>query len=157
MVFSRWAALMTEPISLVFRASLEPGVYRDVEIADTSSLYDLAEAIVGSFNFDFDHPFGFYDKLTGNIHASRVRYEVFADIGESEPGSIGVERTRATEAFPSDGAKMRFLFDYGDEWLFLVELIRRAPTEPGVNLPRVLAATGEAPEQYPAFDDDPEA
>jgi hypothetical protein len=49
---------------------------------------------------------------------------------------------------------MRFLFDYGDEWVFLVELVARKPKEPKVRLPRLLLASGEAPAQYPDPEDE---
>lgn len=113
--------------TLIFRASLEKNVYRAFEIADTSSLYVLAQAILRSFDFDFDHAIGFYSKLKGNIYNSPVRYELFVDMGEGESEARSVKRTRAAEAFPSVGTKMRFLFDYGDEWEFLIELIKRKP------------------------------
>lgn len=113
--------------TLIFRASLEKNVYRAFEIADTSSLYVLAQAILRSFDFDFDHAIGFYSKLKGNIYDSPVRYELFVDMGEGESEARSVKRTRAAEAFPSVGTKMRFLFDYGDEWEFLIELIKRKP------------------------------
>ena len=70
-------------------------------------------------------------------------------MGESEGKARNVKRTRVTEAFPSVGTKMRFLFDYGDEWEFLIELIKRKPKEPKVKLPRLLISAGEAPIQYP--------
>lgn len=57
--------------TLTFRVSLEPKVYRDIEIAASATLYKLAEAIVSAFDFDFDHAFGFYDKLTGSITTRR--------------------------------------------------------------------------------------
>jgi len=41
------------------------------------------------------------------------------------------------------------LFDYGDEWEFLIELLERKPKELKVKLPRLLVSAGEAPEQYP--------
>ena len=145
---------MTEPETLVFRASLTPKIYRAFEIAGTSSLYALAQAIVRSFDFDFDHAFGFYSKLKGNIYDSPVRYELFVDIGESEGDARSVKRTRVIEAFSSVGAKMRFLFDYGDEWVFLVELVSRKPKESKVKLPRLLISAGEAPVQYPDPEDD---
>ena len=131
--------------TLIFRASLEKDVYRAFEIADTSSLYVLAQSIVRSFDFDFDHAFGFYSKLKGNIYDSPLRYELFVDMGEGEARSV--KRTRVVEAFPSVGTKMRFLFDYGDEWEFLVELVKRKPKEPKVKLPRLLMSAGEAPMQ----------
>jgi hypothetical protein len=140
--------------TLVFRASLRPKIYRDIEIAGTSSLYALAQAIVRSFDFDFDHAFGFYSKLKGNIYDSTVRYELFVDIGEGEGDARSVKRTRVIKAFPSVGTKMRFLFDYGDGWEFLVELVKQKPKEPQVKLPRLLISAGKAPAQYPDPEDE---
>jgi hypothetical protein len=49
---------------------------------------------------------------------------------------------------------MRFLFDYGDKWVFLVELVGRKPKEPKVGLPRLLLAADKAPAQYPDPEDE---
>jgi hypothetical protein len=141
--------------ALVFRAALEPKIYRDIEVPSDVTLYRLAEAIVTSFDFDFDHAFGFYSKLTGSFLKSPRQYELFADMGEADAGAIGVKRTRAAEAFARLGSKMLFLFDYGDEWLFKVELIERKPSMSKVR-PRLVASVGRAPEQYPTFDEDDE-
>ena len=140
---------MADAETLIFRAALSPRVHRSFEIADTSSLYALAQAIVRSFDFDFDHAFGFYSRLKGNIYDSPIRYELFVDMGESESEARSVKRTRVVEAFPSVGSKMRFPFDYGDDWEFLVELVKRKPKEPRVKLPRLLISAGKAPAQYP--------
>jgi hypothetical protein len=140
--------------TLIFRASLAPNVYRDFEVAGTCTLYGLAQTITAVFDFDFDHAFGFYSKLKGNIFTSSVRYELFVDIGESAEGSLSVKRTLAADAFPSPGSKMRFLFDYGDEWVFLIQLVERKPAEARVKLPRLLISAGKAPEQYPAYDEE---
>ena len=140
--------------TLVFRASLKPKIYRDFEVADTCTLYALARMINDAFDFAFDHAFGFYSNLQGNIFASPIRYELFADIGEGTPGGLGVEKTRAADAFPFAGSQMRFLFDYGDEWVFLIRLIERKPKEPGVRLPRLLKSAGTAPAQYSYNDED---
>lgn len=145
---------MADSETLIFRASLSPDVYRDFEIADTSSLYALAQAIVRSFDFDFDHAFGFYSKLKGNIYQSPVRYELFVDMGEGEGEARSVKRTRVVEAFPSVRTKMRFLFDYGDGWEFLVEFVKQKPKEPKVKLPRLLISAGQAPAQYPDPEDE---
>ena len=103
---------MAEAQTHVFRVSLSPKVYRDFEILSAKNLYDLAGEIVRVFGFDFDHAFGFYSKLTGDVFGSPVKYELFADMGESEAHSV--KRTRIVEAFPTVGAKMTSLFDYGD-------------------------------------------
>ena len=52
------------------------------------------------------------------------------------------------------GAKMTFLFDYGDNWQFRIEAIGQNRKEPGGKYPRLLKTIGEAPEQYPDPDDE---
>ena len=143
---------MAEAQTHVFRASLSPKVYRDFEILSAKNLYDLGSAIVRVFGFDFDHGFGFYSKLSGRIFDSPVKYELFADMGESEARSV--EQTQIVEAFPTVGAKMTFLYDYGDNWQFRTEVIGQNRKEPAVRYPRLLKAIGEAPEQYPGTDDE---
>src|SRR6266446_3500861 len=142
---------MAEASTQVFRVSLNPKLYRDIEISSGKKLYDLAAAIVAAFGFDFDHAFGFYGRLEGNILRSPVKYELFADMDdigeESDAGSV--KRTRIPEAFPEIGHKMTFLFDYGDNWEFKVELIGENTKERGAKYPRVVKKVGTAPEQYP--------
>jgi hypothetical protein len=143
----------------VFRASLDSKTYRDFEMLSAKSLYQLADAIVGMFGFDFDHPFGFYSKLKGNFYDSPVRYELFFDIGEPNdppglPASRSVEKTRIADAFPEVGDKMRFMFDYGDERHFQLEVIGRGRKEAKVRYPRLVKSVGKAPEQYPRPDEE---
>jgi hypothetical protein len=122
----REGSRMAEAQTHVFRVSLSPKVYRDFEILSAKNLYDLASEIVRVFGFDFDHAVGFYSKLTGDV----------------------------VEAFPTVGAKMTFLFDYGDNWQFRIEAIGQNRKEPGGKYPRLLKTIGEAPEQYPDPDDE---
>jgi hypothetical protein len=48
---------------------------------------------------------------------------------------------------------MTFLFDYGDEWLFRVEVIGLGEKVAKARYPKVLAKAGAAPEQYPDPDE----
>jgi hypothetical protein len=146
---------MAETATCIFRASLEPKLYRDIELPGDRTLYDLAEAILRAYGFNFDHAFGFFPKLTGNIFEAKPRYELFADMGESD-GSLSVKRTTVVQAFPKAGRKMTFLFDYGDEWLFRVELVGMGQKVPRARYPKILASVGQAPEQYPDMEDDEE-
>jgi hypothetical protein len=138
----------------VLRASLKPKLYRDVEIDSAASLAALAEAVAGAFEFDFDHAYGFYSKLTGRYHESPEKYELFADNGEADPGVGSVEKTPVSKAFRKAGKKMLFLFDYGDGWRFTVELIKLGEKKAGTRYPRLVGTSGDAPEQYPDMDDD---
>lgn len=150
---------MAQNGTLILRAALfgRLSIYRDIEIEASKSLYKFAEAIVSAFGFDFDHAFGFYSGLTlAAMRRANPRYELFADMGEADPGVRGVKKTPVSTAFPSIGHTMVFLFDYGDEWLFRITLRGAGQKIAKVRYPHVVAGRGEAPAQYPNPDDDME-
>lgn len=62
-------------------------------------------------------------------------------------------------AYPGKTGKKEFLFlfDYGDEWEFGVKLLdAKGKLSPNAEYPRLTAARGESPLQYPPWDDDEE-
>jgi hypothetical protein len=120
--------------------------YRVLAIPEGLTLYRLAEAIVDSFDFWFDHCFGFYDNINKRLD-SKEGYELFADIGE-ESEFKGVEKTRVNKVFDKIGKKMLFLFDYGDNWEFIVELVGVESPKEGERYPFVAEFFGAAPPQY---------
>ena len=146
---------MADTSTRTFRASLRGRLYRDIELPSSGSLEDLAAAIVGAFGFDLDHAFGFYSSLGHRYHDAEERYELFADLGQADEGVRSVRRTKLSTAFPEPGKQMLFLFDYGDEWRFKVELIGLGRKEKAV-YPRVVKRVGEAPRQYPDLEEDEE-
>ncbi len=149
-------------ITHTIRAKLmfQKKTYRDIEIGGEMSLYRLAEAIVGSFDFDFDHAFGFYDNLGEDFYDSPIRYELFADMGEDwddgdgRPKAKSVKKTSVGQAFTEPKQKIQFVFDYGDEWCFELEVRGIGERARALKHPRVISAKGEAPEQYPPEDDE---
>lgn len=145
---------MTESTTLILRASLGSRLYRDIEMSSSSTLAELAEAIVAAFGFDMDHAYGFYSKLTGKLFDSPRRFELFADLEGS--GSRSVKRTRVITAFQKVGSAMTFLYDYGDEWRFRVEVVAtgQAQPGPGAGYPRIVSKLGKAPPQYPDIEDE---
>ena len=136
----------------------EPSVYREIEVDSGRSLYRLAEAIVRAFDFDFDHAFGFYSGRTERtLMTAQPKYELFADMSKNALGetsdAFSVKETRIADAFPRVDHAMTFLFDYGDEWLFRVEVIGLGEKVAKVRYPKVLKKAGTAPEQYPDPDE----
>jgi len=128
--------------------------YRILAIPEGFTLYDLAEAIVDSFDFDFDHAFGFYNNIK-RWTESTEGYELFADIGkESEFKSV--KRTKISEVFDKIKKKMLFLFDYGDEWHFIVELKGVESSEETAKYPLIVKSVGKSPPQYGEIDDEEE-
>ena len=121
--------------------------YRIIGVPVNLSLYKLASVITESFNFYFDHAFGFYDNPK-NIYKSSEGYELFFDVGE-ETQFGSVKKNKISQVFDSPGKKMCFLFDYGDEWKFIVELINDEPVNNIKKYPKLIEKKGKAPEQYP--------
>lgn len=125
----------------------KPSAYRIVAIDKKSSLYTFAQAILKNFNFEFDHSFGFYDN-TDDWFDSKDLYELFvdndADCGE---GAQSVKINTIATAF-AIRKNMLFLFDYGDEWKFLVELLEKKDPESGSQYPKLIESKGKAPKQY---------
>ena len=138
----------------------DPKVVREIEIPSDRKLVDLAQGIVHAFGFDFDHAFGFYSALKGEVMRSQPKYELFADMDDADVGERteagSVKRTRTDAAFPVVGHKMLFLFDYGDDWRFVVKVIGRGEKDPKARYPKMLKKIGEAPPQYRWDEEDEE-
>ncbi len=135
------------------RVSLKPHVYRDIDIESDQSLFELAHVITKAFGFDFEHAFGFFNRLTGRVFSSPVRYELFAD-EEAGGKARSVQQATIAQAFPRMNSKMLFVYDYGDEWRFRVDVREISKLSPDGAVPRVTAELGKAPDQYPAAIDD---
>ena len=139
-----------------FDENIKEKPYREIAAFSSQSLSTLARAIVTAFGFDFDHCYGFYDNLK-DPYKSKEIFELFTDIPEDPtPGALGVTHEKITKAFNRIGKKMLFLFDYGDNWHFIVELIDIIPIEKVTKYPRILKKVGQAPEQYPPMEEDEE-
>jgi len=127
-------------------------IYRDIEISEDDTLYDLASAILDSFNFDMDHLFGFGNKPS--YYDSDIQYDLKTgddfEIFLFGEGGGDVKKTKIwdIEFFREPKDKMSFLFDFGDDWEFEIEL---REFEKGVwnkKYPMVLKVNGESPSQY---------
>jgi Plasmid pRiA4b ORF-3-like protein len=126
-------------------------VWREVELRADQTLADLGELIPEAFGFDDDHLWSFF--LSGKPwdRASEYARAPDPDLFTSARAR-GADRLRVGDA-PA-GREFLFLFDYGDEWHFGVRLARTGEVQPGARYPRVVAAEGEAPPQYPQLEDD---
>lgn len=145
----------------IFKTKLlsDKEITREIEITEGVSLYKLAEAVIGAYDFDFDHAFGFYSSMKDHYFKSERMYELFADLEEDgiEPTSAGsVKKTKIGEVWKKIGDKMTMLFDYGDGWRFMVELKDFGEKQPKIKYPRLLYSKGIAPDQYPDYEEEDE-
>jgi Plasmid pRiA4b ORF-3-like protein len=140
--------------TITLRVSLEPKIFRDIEISGEASLYKLAQVITKAFGFDFDHMFGFYDNLK-KPHKSNTIFELFTDMGEpSDENARGVKKSKVADAFDKHGAALAFLFDYGDEWIFKVKRTGSSESGAAKSHWKLIKSEGEAPEQYPDYEEE---
>lgn len=71
-----------------------------------------------------------------------------------EPEALGVREVTVAEAFDRVGEKLLYLFDYGDEWRFVVKFMRAEEAQSDGDYPRLVESVGEAPEQYPELEEE---
>jgi len=119
------------------------------------SLYDLAEFLIKTLGFQFDHSFEFCDNLK-HPYKSQERYTLFADIGEeADENDLGVRNTLVADVF-TPKKTMMFHFDYGDDWFFLIRCNAIKEVTAKRRSRKVISTTGQPPDQYPAWEEEDE-
>ena len=83
-------------------------------------------------------------------------FDASLDLGMAEPGAAAT--TTLDSLALKKGQKFLYLFDYGDEWRFAVKVHAINPAAPeDRDYPVLVEAMGEAPSQYPGWDEEDEA
>jgi hypothetical protein len=102
--------------------------------------------------------------LNGKVWDTATEYAISPDVDIFTGQSTHDANTTLIRDVPYPGktGKKEFLFvyDFGDEWHFGVKLLRQTPTvEEKARFPRLIAAQGDSPEEYPysEFMDDKDA
>lgn len=149
--FPEWRETLTLPdIAMrdslyIFKVSLGK-VWRRIAIPGEMTLEALSGAILNAFDFDNNHL---------HIFRYRDRFGLFEEVKhpytEESPSTAEV---RIGELPLRPGAMLEYLFDFGDNWLFEVRLEKLEPVNPNIRKPMTIDGRGQAPPQYPNFDDD---
>jgi hypothetical protein len=118
-----------------------PKVWRRVEMTDQHTLEELHLMIQKVFDFDNDHLYSFFPD--GDFR-SKIAYH-------DSRGGMGLSAEEVTigEIFLKEHQTLAYLFDYGDEWMFYVELEKIEEGKASLSTPRLLESKGKSPEQYP--------
>ncbi|HZK54397.1 MAG TPA: plasmid pRiA4b ORF-3 family protein [Desulfosporosinus sp.] len=123
----------------LFKVSLSRGKWRRIEMAGKHNLHQLHIAIQEAFEFDDDHLYSFF---MDNKKWSYDRYESPSDEGPHSD-EVAIEELGL---YP--GKTLLYLFDFGDEWEFKVEVEEINSHKPLPLIPQIVGRRGEAPEQY---------
>ena len=149
--FPEWRETLTLPDTAmrdslhVFKVSLGR-VWRRIALPGEMTLEALSEAILDAFDFDNDHL---------HLFRYRNRFGIFEEIKhpytEESPSTAEV---KVGELPLRPGSVLEYLFDFGDNWLFEVRLEKLEPVNPKIRKVTVIDGRGQAPPQYPNFDDE---
>ncbi len=117
------------------------GVWRDIEIAAEQTLEDLHLAMQEAYRWDDDHLYSFY--LNGQ--AWDPRSEIGSPWSES-PRHTHQVTLRTLNLKPK--RKILYLFDYGDNHEFDVEVLAVNEQAATGTFPKIVGRKGRAPRQY---------
>jgi hypothetical protein len=129
----------------VFKVSLWRGLWRRIAVPGQLTMDTLATTIINAFEFTHDHLYRFSYRNSFGVekHITHPYLEEEPLTSEVLVGQVPL-RT---------GQLMTYLYDFGDWWEFDVTLERVDPPDPAMKEPAILEARGEAPEQYPSWDE----
>ncbi len=135
--------------SYVISVSLGTGCYRHIQIGASATLFRLHQAILSAFEFEDDHEHAFF--LDNHVWSP---YDAYYST-QMEPGNRLTKKYTLKKLNLTKGQKFKYVFDFGDEWVFQCRVLRQL--EENTDVPGVIRSVGEAPEQYPDWEEDEEA
>ncbi len=129
----------------IFKASLPGRIWRRIVVPAQYSLEFLGSAILNAFDFDNDHlhRFIYRDRIGGKTVVNHPYMRELPFTSDIRVGDVPLPV----------GASMLFHFDFGDDWHFEITL-ERIDSDTSVNKSTILDSHGDAPLQYPSYDDE---
>ena len=123
-------------------------IWRRIAISSSMTLWDLSQLILRSLNFDSDHldMFSYKDRLGKTVKIIHPYMNESPSTTEVKIGDLPLEI----------GSAIEYLFDFGDNWEFQLEL-EEIKSDTRSDFSEIIASHGEAPPQYPDWDEDWEA
>jgi hypothetical protein len=124
-------------------------VWRRIEMTGDQTLHDLHGIIQEAFDWDDDHLYAFF--LSGKAWDKATAYESPHADGERSAAKYRLENLPL-----QPGQQFLYIFDFGDELRHQIKLEAIIPggAKPGGSYPQITEQRGEAPPQYPPFDDE---
>lgn len=129
-----------------FKVYFSNSIWRKVVLSGKHTMDNLHNMILEAFNFDDDHLYSFF--MDGKKWSEDCIVSPYDDYGYQHANKvqIGMLGLRSKQRF-------LYLYDYGDEWTFVVEVDHLEEIDSVSFKPYVKEGKGEAPEQYDYYDD----
>jgi len=129
-------------------------IWRSIEVRADQTLDDLHAAIQEALDWDEDHLYSFF--MSNRAWDEESEYtspegegmwdESTPKADEAKIGSLGLQLKQ----------KFMYIFDFGDEHRFELEVIGINPNAPKGEYPRIVDGQGKAPAQYPDYGEEEE-
>lgn len=131
----------------------EEDIFRDMEIAEDSTLEDFHNTITQSFGFAGNEMASFYTCDEEWNQEEEIALFEMNDAGDARLMSNTILNEVMTEQNP----KLIYLYDFLSMWTFFVELADITEKEDGKGYPNLLFSFGELPDSPPekSFESDP--
>ncbi|MBP2660836.1 MAG: plasmid pRiA4b family protein [Firmicutes bacterium] len=124
----------------VVKVLLRRGVWRRIQLVSKHTLHDLHKAILEAYDFSDDHLYAFF--MNGQPWRGEAYWSPNNDEGpyadKIKLGNLNLEIKQ----------KFLYLYDFGDEWTFSIQVEKILETDVPVLKPIIFETRGEAPEQY---------
>jgi hypothetical protein len=125
-----------------FKVSLSKDLWRKIRLAGNHTFSDLHMAIQEGFEFDNDHLYAYY--FGGSRRKGKA---IYCEDVEDYDNKVA-EETKIVEFELFKGQSFIYLFDFGDQWEFKVELVSFEKNGNFPIKPVIIESKGEPPEQY---------
>lgn len=124
------------------------GTWREIEMKASQTLKDLHEAIQDAIEWDNDHLYSFFMDNKFNSKEPDAEFTCPYEPEGRKTADIAVGAFALKE-----GQKFAYLFDFGDDHRFEIEVMGFGKVENSKKYPILLESKGRSPEQYPHFDE----
>lgn len=129
-----------------FKVSLGKSVWRKIVMSNEDTLRDLHYVIQDAFEFDDDHLYSFF--MDGIKYSKNAFHAEYCDQGPYVSDAIIGNLSLYV------GQRILYLFDYGDSWLFTVQLLDIDPEAVLPSRSAIIESKGKPPSQYGYEDDE---
>ena len=136
--------------AILISVSAGKGCYRHIKIPYDAMLEELAETILDAFEFDNDHAHAFF--MDNQVWSMADCY--YHDMIAQEDGERSTREYRIDQTGLQKGSLFKFLFDFGDEWVFQCRVLNIL--DEAVVTSAIVRSVGDPPEQYPDYESEDE-
>lgn len=127
-------------VSYLFKVSLNQSCWRTLQFSDSHTLLDVHHLIQEAFEFEDDHLYAFF--MDGKKFSRKNFYNSPVDFEGPYANEVKLGELELRK-----GKKFLYLFDFGDEWEFYIDVLK---IEEGKHNAKscIVDWGGEAPAQY---------